>query len=209
MKEKKQDSQIKVEKRKLSLPDLSKYPRLTSFLNLLLGAVLLSICIVVSYRYWTRSIGDGAYKYSDETYEHIEEIVATCAIPDAGLDRLPLQKELTKFVDTFENQNTELFCLIRDGYFRAEVTVDMDENCNIINSRRNYNSLQEYMDHYWLDLGFRVLSSALGAFIVLEGAVLGSISLFTFASKKIKRAEANASSSKETSASSTQAVESA
>lgn len=175
MKEKNQ--KVQTERKKLSLPNLSKYPRLTMFLKLLLGAVLLSICVVVSYLYWTRNIGDGAYKYSDETYEHIEELIASCAIPDVGLDRIPLQKELTKFVDTFENNQTELFCLKQDGYFKAEVTVYMDENCNITGSRRNYNSLQEYMNHYWLDLGFRVLGSALVAFVVLEASILGCMSL--------------------------------
>lgn len=184
MKENVQNPHGKAEKKKITLPNLSKYPRLSMFFNLLLGAILLSICLIVSYRYWTLSIGDGAYKYSDETYEHIEETVAVCAIPDAGLDRLPLQKELTKFVDTYENGKTELFCRIQDGYFKADVTITMSENCSITGSSRNYNSLQEYMNHYWLDLGFRVLVSALISFLLIEGFLLGSISLVTYFHKK-------------------------
>lgn len=186
MKENSQKCHDKAEKKKVTLPNLSKYPRLSMFLNLLLGAILLSTCIVVSYLYWTQQIGDGAYKYSDEIYKHIEDTVAASAIPDVGLDRLPLQKELTKFVDTYENGETELFCRIQDGYFRAEVTVTMSENCTITGSSRNFNTLQGYMKHYWLDLGVRVLVSALAAFLLAEGFFFGIMSLRAYVSKKSK-----------------------
>lgn len=182
MKEKKQKTQK--ERKKSFLPDLSKYPKVVKLLNTMFAILLFSICLFVSYQYWIQSIGDGAYKYSNETYEHIEKAIATCAIPDVGLDALSLQKEVTKFVASYENGNTELVCSIRDGYFNAVVTATLSEDYVITGSSRNYNSLSEYMNHFWLAFGLRVFFSALIACCLIELSFLGISALKSRASKK-------------------------
>lgn len=182
MKEKEQKP-IK-ERKKTSLPNFSKYPKLVKLLNALFVILLFSICLLVSYQYWIQTIGDGAYKYSNETYEHIENAIATCAIPGVGLDALPLQKEVTKFVVSYENGNTELVCSIRDGYFNAVVTATLSEDYVITRSSRNYNSLDEYMNDFWLTFGLHVFCYALAACCLIELSFFGISFLKSRISKK-------------------------
>lgn len=183
MKEKKQKAPK--ERKKSFLPNLSNFPKLVKLLNALFPILLFSICIFVSYQYWIRAIGDGAYKYTDATYEHIENAIATCVIPEVGLDALALQKEVTKFVVSYENGNTELICSIRDGsYFNAIVTATFSEDYVITSNYRNYNSLGEYMDHFWLTFGLRVFISALIACLLIELSFLGISALKSWISKK-------------------------
>ena len=100
MKEKKQSSTSS--KRRRSIPcALKGYPKLTMFLNALFAILLFSICLVVSYQYWIKNMGDGAYKYSDDTYAHIENAISASVLPEIGLDALSLQKETTKFVVSY------------------------------------------------------------------------------------------------------------
>jgi len=183
MKEKKQ--KVPKDRKKSFLSKLSNFPKLVKLLNSLFPILLFSICILVSYQYWIRAIGDGAYKYADATYEHIENAIATCVIPEVGLDALALQKEVTKFVVSYENGNTELICSIRDGsYFNAIVTATFSENYVITSNYRNYNSLGEYMNHFWLTFGIRVFLSALIACFLIELSFLGISALKSRIAKK-------------------------
>lgn len=182
MKEKKQKTPK--ERKRFSLPNFSTHPKLVKILNTLFVILLFSICLFVSYLYWIQAIGDGAYKYSNETYEHIENAIATCTIPEVGLDALSLQKEVTKFVVSYENGNTELVCSIRDGYFNAVVTATLSEDYVIINSSRNYNSLDEYMKGFWLTFGLYVFFSTLGACCLIELSFFGISALKSRISKK-------------------------
>lgn len=197
MKEKKQ--KVPKERKKSFLPDLSKHPKVVKSLNALFAILLFSICLFVSYLYWIQAIGDGAYKYSDETYERIENAIATCAIQDVGLDALALQKEITRFVASYENGNTQLVCSIRDGYFNAEVTATLSGDYVITGSSRNYNSLDEYMNDFWLTFGLHVFCYALAACCLIELSFFG----ISFLKSRISKKSDNKSKTEGTSEAST------
>lgn len=64
-------------------------------LSLLLSSMLIivpfCICLVISYTFWNHTIGDGAYKYSDDVYEHIEQAIQNSVQEGIGIDHRYLQ----------------------------------------------------------------------------------------------------------------------
>ncbi len=222
MKEKKekkhQDRQDR--KFKISLPKLPK--ELKIFLSLL-AVVMLSALVLffghhVSYKYWIHEMGDGAHKYSDETYELIEEAISKCMVQEAGPDIVALQNfldnpktiegseaaddsEVTdkaetvgKYFSTYENGQTKLVCSIQDGYFLAEVTVILSKDFTITSNSRNFNSLEEYMASYWNDLERCIFTSTLLIWGVAAGFTFiffGSVAFIYTRAKAAKKKKAS------------------
>ena len=223
MKEKKEKKQQDRQDRKFK-NFLSNLPKeLKIFLSLLVVVMFSALVLFfghhVSYKYWIHEMGDGAYKYSDETYKLIEEAISKYMLQEVGPDIVALQNfldtpktiEATKAVDnseatdksetvgkyfsTYENGQTKLVCSIQDDYFLAEVTVILSKNFTIISNSRNFNSLEEYMTSYWNDLELRIFTSTLLIFGVVVGFTFIFFGSVAFIYTKVKVAKEKKASS--------------
>ncbi len=189
------------------------------------------ICLLGAFLFALNYIRNDAYKYNDDTYETIEEVlcgvkvsqsdgtvkleskkitlsdgsvkeIMPCLVKGEGLDDRELRQYLDEYGGTYEtsyeNGQTQVICSIKNGYFDAVVTVWLDENDDITQISRNYNSLGAYMDNLIRQVGLVALGIALVVFFVVECLIFGGLAaygkLYNWqAEKKKKKEEAHSS----------------
>ncbi len=189
------------------------------------------ICLLGAFLFALNYIRNDAYKYNDDTYETIEEVlcgvkvsqsdgtvkleskkitlsdgsvkeIMPCLVNGEGLDDRELRQYLDEYGGTYEtsyeNGQTQVICSIKNGYFDAVVTVWLDENDDITQISRNYNSLGAYMDNLIRQVGLVALGIALVVFFVVECLIFGGLAaygkLYNWqAEKKKKKEEAHSS----------------
>ena len=131
----------------------------------------------------------------------VKEIMP-CLVKGEGLDDRELRQYLDEYGGTYEtsyeNGQTQVICSIKNGYFDAVVTVWLDENDDITQISRNYNSLGAYMDNLIRQVGLVALGIALVVFFVVECLIFGGLAaygkLYNWqAEKKKKKEEAHSS----------------
>ncbi len=128
---------------------------------------LLVGCIAVAYLYQVKQIGNGAYTYSDEIYEHIEATIAEYVTPEAGIQSIPLQETLDKYYSSYENEKTKLQCIIENGFFKAVVTAIISKEYEISEPQRNFTSHEQYMEYFWFTLGWRFFAMGISMWFLL------------------------------------------
>ena len=110
---------------------------------------------ISNYLCW-QLMGNDICTYDNAIYDNIEKTVAentvvvyneeTGAAEAAVIDTFAIMN----MVDTCQSdrKNGEIFlrCTVKRGYFEAIVTTRINEDCKIIEMKRNYNSEKEYMD---------------------------------------------------------------
>lgn len=134
----------------------------------------------------------------------VEEIIP-CLVKGEGVDDRELRRYLDeykgKYETSYENGQTRLTCSIQDGYFDAVVTVWLNNNFEVTQISRNYNSLGAYMDNLIRQVGLVALGIALVVFFVVEGLIFGGLAaygkLYNWQTEKKKKKE-EAHSSEET-----------
>ena len=113
-----------------------------------------------TYNYISEAIGESIYQVYDEDDENGELI-------SAGIDELKLRELVDGYTRVYEDEVSTLSATIKDGYFVAEVTVKLDENYNITATRKNFDSLQDYVKKYNQDLLVRTLIYGVGTWLAV------------------------------------------
>lgn len=168
-----------------------RHSKLT-FFKVTVSVLLLIVCVIGTQEWTIARIGDGASKYSEETYDAlktvIEDNIKTVEIDGESYNSIS-EKTLFEGVDHCtisysKGEDTVLRCDIVDGFFTAEARIFLDSNYNITSSERNYHSVDEYLAHFWLV--FRFMGYGLGIAIFLAITLLwnGSLRLIAFILKK-------------------------
>lgn len=146
----------KEEKKKLELKHVFTAENILKFskgrflrvITAIIAVIVLAICFNYAYDYTKETIGDGAYKYSEDSYAYIEEAIQNY-LGDDGPDIALLQDSIPYWTSTYENGQTTLVCPLKDGFFEPVVTAKISRDFKLIESSRNFNSLQEYQDYFW------------------------------------------------------------
>ena len=111
----------------------------------------------------------------------VEEIMP-CLVKGEGIDYRTLQQYLYahggKYENIYENGQTQLTCSIKNGYFDAVVTVWLNNNFEITQMTRNYNSLGAYMDRLIRQIGLASLGIALAVFLGVELLIFGGLAVY-------------------------------
>ncbi|MCI8621191.1 MAG: hypothetical protein HFJ50_05580 [Clostridia bacterium] len=138
----------------------------------IVSAVLLLVSLNIAYDHTKETIGDGAYKYDEGAYEYINESIKNYLGEDGPSIAL-LQENIPKWTSSYENGETILVCTLQDGFFCAEVTARITKDFKLIETTRNFNSLEEYQDYFWHTVRMITLENGLIIFGII------SIVLFT------------------------------
>lgn len=138
---------------------------------------------VVAYFGNLITIGAGAHSYSEQDYGTINEVIEGSRTEGIGMDIKNLRENLDECRTTsIGKKETVLEGILDRGYFKAIVEVLLNENYEIVETKRNYSSEEEYMVSFWKDFGVRILLCVLGIFIMLTGIfILGIKFIYTVA----------------------------
>ncbi len=224
------------EEKKLFLKNIRNDPKkpLGVILTSLLVILPFCICLLGAFLFSLNYIRNDAYKYNDDTYETIEEVlcgvkvsqsdgtvkleskkitlsdgsvkeIMPCLVKGEGLDDRELRQYLDEYGGTYEtsyeNGQTQVICSIKDGYFDAVVTVWLDENDDITQISRNYNSLGAYTEDLIRQVCLATLGTALAVFFVVEGLIFGGLAaygkLYNWQDKRKKKKESTPHSKEE------------
>ena len=140
--------------------------RVSRIITAIIAVLVLIACFNEAYDYTKLAIGDGAYKYSDDSYTYIEESVKNYLGED-GPNIANLQESIPIFTAHYENGKTILVCTLQDGFFRAEVTSVISKDFQLEKSTRNFNSLSEYQEYFWHSFKHDVAMRACGIFSII------------------------------------------
>lgn len=162
------------------------------------AAVLLLIVCIVGFQEWAiAQIGDGASKYNEETYDELKDIIEA-NITDVAIDEKNLRESVDHYnVSWSKGGETTLTCDKVDGFFKAEARISLNDGYTITSSERNYGSVDEYLDYYWLVFRIKSYGYGIGAFLAIMLGWNGILWLTAFVlkknkAKKEKKAEADA-----------------
>lgn len=169
----------------------------TFFRSNLMTIILIPLCIALAYMATLHFIGDGAYKYSDSTYQYIEDVITGgskinhetgeiiekavdaetgepvygVVAPEMGFDSLYLMDtKIQTFALTFNDGVFHFVCSIKDGYFFAEVTAEISKDYEVTSVTRNYKSFAQYKNTYDIIFGVSVI---LGGIVLYFAIILG------------------------------------
>ena len=110
----------------------------------------------------------GAHSYSEQDYVTINEVIEGSRTEGIGVDMKNLRENLDECRTTsIGKKETALEGVLDRGYFKAVVEVLLNENYEIVETKRNYSSEEEYMVSFWKDFGVRILICVLGIFIMI------------------------------------------
>ena len=137
-----------------------------AFYSMIFGAILSSFCMIYTFNDFVAHNGDGLHYYSDSTYEDIEESISAYSEENVGIDSLSLQSEMNEMTSHYNGSQTTVTCIKRSGSFEAIVEAFFEPNYKFISFKRNFNSFQEYANHYWKYCRFYVIAIALFIFMV-------------------------------------------
>lgn len=158
--------------------------RISRIITVILAVVVLVICFGYAYDYTKATIGDGAYKYSDDSYTYIEESLQNYLGPE-GPDIALLQECIPRWTSSYEDGETTLVCTLKDGFFVAEITAQISKDFELKETKRNFNSLEEYQDYFWHEVKISTFKIGIGLFLLIAIAWLLGSSLLLFILKRI------------------------
>lgn len=128
------------------------------------------------YLYTKDQFGDEAFMYNDEVYGSISEAIGESiyqvydendVLISAGIDEIKLRELVDGYTRVYEDGDSTLSATIKNGYFVAEVTVRLDENYNITATKKNFDSIHDYVNKYNQDLLVRTLIYGVGTWLAV------------------------------------------
>ncbi|MCI8700264.1 MAG: hypothetical protein HFJ47_02855 [Clostridia bacterium] len=168
--------------------------------------ISIPICIGGAYDHNTVLYGDGPVNYSEDEYdimkvalegspkeenqenkteENPEEGIEPCLIEDIGLDIKEFRKYVTDYEIYTEGQKTILRAWRTTGSFVAEITVTLDENYHVIDTKKNYENKAQYMKQFYKKLRNDSIVDGLAAWGALTAALYFAINIVMWVVKKI------------------------
>lgn len=168
--------------------------------------ISIPICIGGAYNRNTGMYGDGPVNYSEDEYdimkvalegspkeenqedkteENTEEGIAPCLIEDIGLDIKRFRENVTDYEIYTEGQKTILRAWRTTGSFVAEITVTLDKNYHVIDTKKNYENKAQYMKQFYKKLRNDSIVDGLAAWGALTAALCFAINIVMWGVKKI------------------------
>ncbi len=168
--------------------------------------ISIPICIGGAYDHNTVLYGDGPVNYSEDEYdimkvalegspkeenqedkteENTEEGMEPCLIEDIGLDIKRFRENVTDYEIYTEGQKTILRAWRTTGSFVAEITVTLDENYHVIDTKKNYENKAQYMKQFYKKLRNDSIVDGLAAWGALTAALYFAINIVMWVVKKI------------------------
>lgn len=161
-------------------------PSLKKGLSMNLRAVIgIPLFIVVAFIVCLHHIGSGAYSYSESIYTQLATSIQNNVVQDIGMDAMMLQAEVDKYVSTYENGITTLTCSKRNGYFEAKVTAQFSEQYEVLSTKKNYESREQYMREYWIIFGALTIGGGTLAWLLVNCLCYGLLASVAFVMTKI------------------------
>lgn len=178
--------------------------------------LFLPLSIMCMFIFCVNYMGTGLHGYSDATYLHIirainnssvsyskedtsvsnaitdltsetEENLKDSRTPNGGFDITYFQTQIDRYETEYENGQTKLVAIIKDGYFKAIVTAIFDSNFNLIGDPiRNYNSYEEYHSAYWFKFGLFTFGGGIGIWLIGISLFYGFLTFIAFTQTKVK-----------------------
>lgn len=148
-----------------------------------------------SYYVTWQLIGDGVYSYSEEAYDNIKTLLSYDIVANVGIDKFHIinatedtikqlnteessevisEEDKPRIIDEYDenykNGTITLRCRKSIGkFFTAEVTQIMSNDFNTIETRRNYDTVKDYMKFFQRHFAACVIGGAFGAWILFTG----------------------------------------
>lgn len=168
--------------------------------------ISIPICISGAYDHNTILYGDGPVNYSEDEYdimkvalegspkeenqedkteENPEEGIEPCLIEDIGLDIKRFREYVTDYEIHTEGQLTILRAWRTTGSFTAEMTVTLNENYHVIDTKKNYENKAQYMEQFYKQLRNDSIVDGLAVWGALTAALCFAINTVMWVVKKI------------------------
>lgn len=148
-----------------------------------ISLAIIPLFLVIAYIATVRIIGNGAYGYNEAVYDDITKVLYDKIVEDSGPDVIGI-REVAEYVLYDQEGNKKLVANKRNGYFNAEVTVDLSDNFKILKSSRNYDTQAEYINEYWLVFGVAIFIGGLLSWLIFVFLLWYILSVVASISKK-------------------------
>lgn len=120
------------------------------FLRVASLVIILAVCLYCSNESAIYRFRNAPSQYSENTYDNLKSIMEE-NVSDEGIDEKAIKPLVSDFdISPNEAGNTVLMCKIVDGFFNAEVSIELDDSYEVVKTSRNYSSINEYLDYFWL-----------------------------------------------------------
>lgn len=133
-----------------------------------LTVLTLLVCMGVMFLTWEFVISVGFFNYSDDTYKEMETLLGKTVTENVGCDIYEIQKNVDSCKFEYNKGKDSTLIISQNlGYFKPVVTVKINENYRIIESFRNYNSLEEYLIVYRIRFALFVFGGGLLVWLLI------------------------------------------
>lgn len=173
--------------------------------------IAIPVCISIAYDNSIKTFGDGPVNYTEDAYDIMkealegppqddveenlvvksdddtEEKIEPCLVENIGLDIKRFRSYVTDYELHSEGENTILNAWITKGSFKAEIEVTMDENYHVTETKRNYESKQQYMDEFYDQLRWGSIFNGGVLFVYITIALFASVSAVMFIVEKCSK----------------------